>query len=65
MAIKTNGDNEVIVLLMDGYVIDVIHPKGIRVVVRNYDIEHFNADLRKEAKIDSDGGPYIEAVWQH
>lgn len=50
----------VIVTVEGGVVQHVGVPKGVRVIVRDYDCEGADADMVEE---DEEGNEFVEAVW--
>ena len=51
---------DVIITLEGGFIQDVQLPIGIRLIVRDYDVEGVPED---ELQRDGNGRPYVEAIW--
>ena len=55
---------EVKIIISDGAVQIVHKPKGIKVVIQNYDMDPVDAEDNPSCKQDKDGDWYQEMVWK-
>lgn len=53
---------KVVVVTVEGGVVQHVEcPKGVQVIVRDYDAEGCDSDL---VSVDEDGNGYVQAIWE-